>query len=288
MKELNKDQTMKLISSREIAEATGKNHSDVLDDIRRMCEQADVTILLLIKKENSFIIDNQKIIVIESEYEVKIEINRSRKYKEYLLNKMAAEVLSLGYSVKRRIKILKLFYKMEETLMRQKALPDFENPVIAARAWADEVEKKQLAEKKLELSEKAGVEIEERLEESKEVIKKQSSDVKYVEDVLAGKNCWTTTTVAKALGIKSARELNRILHEKGVQYFIDNHWVLYAKHLGYTKTRTKTITCTDGSTITRIDTLWTEIGRKFIRDLLDKNLFSKQNGSFKDNPKINH
>lgn len=50
------------------------------------------------------------------------------------------------------------FIECERRLKESKApaLPDFTNPVIAARAWADEVEKKQLAEAKVkELEPKA-------------------------------------------------------------------------------------------------------------------------------------
>lgn len=50
------------------------------------------------------------------------------------------------------------FIECERRLKKVKtpALPDFTNPVIAARAWADEVEKKQLAEAKIaELAPKA-------------------------------------------------------------------------------------------------------------------------------------
>ena len=50
------------------------------------------------------------------------------------------------------------FIECEKRLKEQQtpALPDFTNPVIAARAWADEVEKKQLAEAKVaELQPKA-------------------------------------------------------------------------------------------------------------------------------------
>lgn len=278
MKELknNETQTMKTISSREIAGATDKNHDHVMRDIREMCEQAGVTISLLLSNQIWFNSDIQEVIVIEHEYSVEFgHEGHIRKEKEYLLNEMAAELLATGYDVKRRLKVLQLVRKMREDLKEQRALPDFKDPIAGARAWADAMEQKQLAEKKLELSEKAGIEIEEKLEESKEVIKKQVPDVKYVEEVLSGKGCWTATTVAKALGLKSATELNRILHKLKVQYFIDKHWVLYTKYqnLGYAKTRTKTIICTDGSTITRIDTLWTEKGRRFIYNLLEKNNF---------------
>ncbi|MDR3436475.1 phage regulatory protein/antirepressor Ant [Telmatospirillum sp.] len=44
------------------------------------------------------------------------------------------------------------FNRMEAELRAQAALPDFNNPAIAARAWADQVEARQEAEKKLTIA----------------------------------------------------------------------------------------------------------------------------------------
>ena len=107
---------MKIISSREIAVATDKDHKNVIADIRTMCEQACVEIVVA---DISATIDNQEVIVIESEYEADQGMGRTRLYKEYLLNEMAAELLGTGYDVKRRLAVLRLVREMKEALEKQ-------------------------------------------------------------------------------------------------------------------------------------------------------------------------
>jgi phage regulator Rha-like protein len=109
-----------VISSREIANATGKLHKNVMADILNMCKQGSIKIVVA---ENSATIDTQEVMVIEHEREVNQGMGRIRRYKEYLLNEMAAEVLALGYDVKRRIAILKLVKKMRQVIEQQLSLP---------------------------------------------------------------------------------------------------------------------------------------------------------------------
>jgi phage antirepressor YoqD-like protein len=66
-----------------------------------------------------------------------------------------AQKLSVNFAIWVDMKLEELLTKGTVSLNN---LPDFTNPVIAARAWADEVEKKQLAESKVkELAPKAEV-----------------------------------------------------------------------------------------------------------------------------------
>ena len=69
----------------------------------------------------------------------------------------------------------------------------------------------------------------------------------------------------------SAVRLNAELYRLGIQYQnSDGAWVLYAKHQanGYTKTRTHAHADSGGKVHTKIYTVWTEKGRKFIHDIL--------------------
>lgn len=67
-------------------------------------------------------------------------------------------------------------------------------------------------------------------------------DAEYARAVCVGKNCRTTTSLAKDYGL-SAEKLNSILHGLKIQYKTsDGQWVLYAKYSGkgYTKNRKST------------------------------------------------
>lgn len=69
-----------------------------------------------------------------------------RTYIEYMLPKDLVETLITGYSIKLRHAVLLRLRELEEAVKRDLiALPNFSDPVEAARAWADQVEAKRLA-----------------------------------------------------------------------------------------------------------------------------------------------
>ena len=97
-------------------------------------------------------------------------------------------------------------------------------------------------------------------------------DAEYARAVCVGKNCRTTTTLAKDYGL-SAEKLNRILHGLKIQYKTsDGQWVLYAKYCGkgYTKNRKSTPFQhkSTGEWDTKNTTVWTEAGQRFIYEQL--------------------
>lgn len=97
-------------------------------------------------------------------------------------------------------------------------------------------------------------------------------DAEYARAVCVGKNCRTTTTLAKDYGL-SAEKLNSILHGLKIQYKTsDGQWVLYAKYCGkgYTKNRKSTPFQhkSTGQWDTKNTTVWTEAGQRFIYEQL--------------------
>ena len=97
-------------------------------------------------------------------------------------------------------------------------------------------------------------------------------DAEYARAVCVGKNCRTTTTLAKDYGL-SAEKLNRILHGLKIQYKTsDGQWVLYAKYCGkgYTQNRKSTPFQhkSTGEWDTKNTTVWTEAGQRFIYEQL--------------------
>ena len=96
-------------------------------------------------------------------------------------------------------------------------------------------------------------------------------DAEYARAVCVGKNCRTTTTLAKDYGL-SAEKLNSILHGLKIQYKTsDGQWVLYAKYCGkgYTKNRKgRPFEHNSGKITTPNTTVWTEAGQRFIYEQL--------------------
>ena len=100
----------------------------------------------------------------------------------------------------------------------------------------------------------------------------------YSDNVLDSVSCFTTTQVAKELGI-TAQELNRSLCALHIQYYQSGQYMLYAEyaHMGLAKSRTRYNVFLDpkcdgrkekmGKAVTHTYLVWTEKGRKFIHDL---------------------
>lgn len=114
----------------------------------------------------------------------------------------------------------------------------------------------------------------EQTQEQAETIKKQAVKVNYVDSVLNATNAWTSTQIAPELGYRTAHALHIALAEKGVMKRANGMWVLTAKYTesGYAKTRTFTQTLEDGTTRTRLTTVWTEKGRAFLHSHFNKNI----------------
>jgi anti-repressor protein len=114
------------MTSREIAELTGKRHDNVLRDIDNLLET-------LPSELSSGFHSNT--------YE---SGDPPRPYRQFVLDRDSAYCLVAGYDAPSRMRIIKRWQELES---QRVALPDFTNPVVAARAWADEVEARLIAEK---------------------------------------------------------------------------------------------------------------------------------------------
>ena len=104
-----------------------------------------------------------------------------------------------------------------------------------------------------------------------EEVKKLTPDAEYTRKTLSSTTSWNTNIIAKEIGL-SAVTLNKRLQGLGIQYKEHGVWVLTHKYQnkGYTKTNTYNYPKSDGTLGTRIQTEWTEKGRRFIHELYDK------------------
>ena len=164
------------MSSREIADLTGKSHSKVMRDIRNMTKELEQNPDLDFVCNDSFYLSESS----------------GQEYPSYELDRDTTECLLTGYSIALRMKVIKRWKALEKQLEDIKPkLPDFANPVEAARAWADSQEQLIIAEKtKAQINDKRTATIMGRLGNATKTIKK-------LEDQLQGVGQYLSLTACK-------------------------------------------------------------------------------------------
>lgn len=100
-------------------------------------------------------IDNNPFAVEGEDYQGFTQWVSGNKTKNYLLSIHFAKKLAMQVRTEKGEQVRDYFLECEELAKRQVVpqLPDFTNPVVAARAWADELEQKQIAMQKLAIAE---------------------------------------------------------------------------------------------------------------------------------------
>lgn len=128
---------------------------------------------------------------------------------------------------------------------------------------------KLLGELKAEQDKRRALEVENEIQ--RQVIADYEPKANYYDAILNSTGTMTTTQIAADYDM-SAKKLNKILHEAGLQYRCNEQWVLYRKHMGkgLTKSKTITITRSDGREVTKLNTEWTQKGRLEIHRILEK------------------
>ena len=214
------------ISSREVAEMMEIRHTHMLDKIDKINQ------VLLDRKIGS--VD----FWIESEY----KDSTGRSVREYQVTKKGCELIAHKSSGEKGIvftvKYMERFEEMEKKL--QKQLPG---------TYIEALEQLLASEK-----EKARVQLELKDEQHKN------------EMLMHFNKLYTTTEIAKELGIKSAAKLNKVLNDKGIQFKQNGTWVLYSDYSECGYVSIKQTLLENGHII--YDRKWTQEGRKFLLDLL--------------------
>lgn len=108
-------------------------------------------------------------------------------------------------------------------------------------------------------------------EKQKQAIAEFQPIRQYVDTILESEGTLATSQIAADYGI-SARKLNQILHEEGIQHNVNGQWILYRKYmgLGYTKSKTIQFVHSDGRPDTKLHTQWTQKGRLMIHEILKR------------------
>ncbi|MDR2002392.1 MAG: phage regulatory protein/antirepressor Ant [Prevotella sp.] len=227
----------KTMSSREIAELTGKRHDNVLTDCDKLNESY------------------RDLGLPEISVGVYIHPQNKQEFREYLLTKMQSFDLMTGYRIDLRIKVNRRWEELEA-----KVLPQSEDEMLllAMNTLTKRVEAQRQQLRILEGEN----------ELLNNEVKALAPKAAYTDEVLQSVSTYTMTQVAKELGM-SAIALERELKDMGVMFRQSGQWLLYAKYQGkgYTRPRTHSYEHSDGSTGTNTITVWTEKGRAFIHSL---------------------
>ena len=148
-----------------------------------------------------------------------------------------------------KLKYIAAFNKMEELLKEQEVIP---KDLPAALRMAAEIAEKAQA-----------LQIENT--QQKQIINEMRPKASYYDLILQNNTLMSVTQIAKDYGM-SAKKMNSLLHDLGVQYKKGGIWFLYEKYQCYGYTQSKTFSTADSEN--RFHTYWTQKGRLFIYHLL--------------------
>ena len=229
------------MSSLEIADLTGKPHSDLLKAIRTMEPAWEK-------------VNGGKFSLVEYR-DAKGEMRPC-----YELTKTECLYIATKFNDEARAKLVLRWEELET----EKRNGGFQVPTSFKEALLLAAHQQELIEEQQKQIEQKDETIE--LQEAE--IKKSAPKVDYYDKTLQSVNTQTTTQVAKSLGM-DAHKLNRKLKEAGILYNQSGQWLLKQPYAswGLHATRTQTYTRSDGSTGTSTYTVWTEKGKRFIHAL---------------------
>ena len=177
--------TAATMTSREIAELTGKEHKNVLADVRKMLAdlgraEADFSALAQIGGPNG----------------------STRQIEVFILPKRETLILVSGYSIQMRAKIIDRWQALEAAALKSSfVLPNFLDPAEAARAWADQVDQKRALQ--LENQAKAAQ------------LAIAAPKVEFADALLNADGTTLVRDIAKTIGAR-VRKLEKALKDKGV------------------------------------------------------------------------
>lgn len=133
-----------------------------------------------------------------------------------------------------------------------------EDPIERAKRWIEEQQHTRALEAQTEQqAQTIGIQQKE--------LTVAAPKVKYYDDTLASEDCLTTTMIADDLGI-SARVLNQMLAQAGIQYYQSKCWHLKGKYREWQLARTRTYPYqkSNGSIGTSVQLVWNQRGKRFI------------------------
>ena len=237
-----------VIDSREVAEMLESKHYKILEKLEGTKDGKTKGVIPILTAHN-FVVSNY---FIESSYKDK----SGKENKCYLCTKLGCDFLANKFTGEKGIlftaKYVERFNQMEEEL-KKLYTPSYmiEDPIKRAEKWIEEEKERQQLREENNLLKPKG-------EYHDKVLNPTDEENGFTKLL-------TTTEVAKDLGM-NAKQLNNILHEKRIIYKQGKTWVLYSKYNYLISEKYCDYFINKFGNLLK----WTEKGRKFIIELLNK------------------
>ena len=115
------------------------------------------------------------------------------------------------------------------------------------------------------------LEVEQQCEVQKQLIGEMEKKVSYLDLILSSTSTVTITQIAQDYGM-SGQKMNKLLHGLRIQYKVGDQWILYAEYKDkcYVSSETIHFVTSEGVPCTTLNTKWTQKGRLFLYDILQK------------------
>ena len=236
----------KFIDSREVAEMVGKQHNELLKDIRRYAEQLGEGKI----PQSDFFTEST---YVNSQNKKMPCYQVTKKGCEFIAHKLTG-VKGTEFTAK----YINRFHEMEDAI---KAHIPTGNELIALAVVEAQ---KLLAKKEEEIKQ-----LEDSVQQMDKVITELTPKADYADRILSSNDCMTVTQIAQDYGL-SAVSFNRILSRAGIQRKVGEQWILYAEYQGkgYVQNKTYDYEKANGTTGTKLSTVWTQKGRLFLYNRL--------------------
>ena len=236
----------KFIDSREVAEMVGKQHNELLKDIRRYAEQLGEGKI----PQSDFFTEST---YVNSQNKKMPCYQVTKKGCEFIAHKLTG-VKGTEFTAK----YINRFHEMEDAIKSH--IPTGNELIALAVVEAQ----KLLAQKEEEIKQ-----LEDSVQQMDKVITELTPKADYADRILSSNDCMTVTQIAQDYGL-SAVSFNRILSRAGIQRKVGEQWILYAEYQGkgYVQNKTYDYEKSNGTTGTKLSTVWTQKGRLFLYNRL--------------------
>lgn len=245
-----------LTNSKLVAEVFGKEHRNVVRDIKNLIEGG------VLKNEQTPMFE-------ETTY---INEQNKQSYPMFIMNQDGFTLLAMGFNGKKamefKLKYIEAFNAMKRQIEQSNpSVP--QNYLEALKSLVkSEEEKQQLALENKKQQEQI-LTISKTNMELGNKITDMLPKVSYYDKILQSNATMTITQIAQDYGM-SAIKMNKELESMRIQHKMRGQWILFAQFLkgGYVHSRAVDIVRSDGSHDVKYNTEWTTKGRIFLYEAL--------------------